>query len=140
MFLAMAQDDCLVGSGVRGFYDQLFAAGYRPELHLFRSGGHGLGLAPRGRSSDQWSSALAAWLLDLGPLPLSLPPDEPGTSAAASVAGPSPASPNARSPRAEALRRGLGRPDEGRAGAARRPRVIRSCSGPGHPRCGLPAS
>lgn len=66
MFLAMAQDDRLVGSGVRGFYEQLFAAGYRPELHLFRSGGHGFGLAPRGRSSDNWSAALAAWLLDLG--------------------------------------------------------------------------
>lgn len=66
MFLAMAQDDRLVSSGVRGFYDQLFAAGYRPELHLFRSGGHGFGLAPRGRSSDQWSAALAAWLIDLG--------------------------------------------------------------------------
>lgn len=66
MFLAMAQDDRLVSSGVRGFYDQLFAAGYRPELHLFRSGGHGFGLAPRGHSSDSWAASLHGWLADLG--------------------------------------------------------------------------
>lgn len=101
MFLAMAQDDRLVGSGVRGFYDPLFAAGYRPELHLFRSGGHGFGL--RGE-----------------PLPSAPPKQE---ARAQKLCG-----------------AGLGVPDEGRAGAARRPRVIRSCSGPGHPRCGLPAS
>jgi hypothetical protein len=35
MFLAMAQDDTLVGGEVREFYAQPFAKGYRPELHLY---------------------------------------------------------------------------------------------------------
>jgi acetyl esterase/lipase len=61
-FIVMAQDDRLVSSGVRGFYDALFAAGYGPELHLYRSGGHGFGMKPQGSTSDHWLQAFHWWI------------------------------------------------------------------------------
>ncbi|MCE4552878.1 alpha/beta hydrolase [Roseateles cellulosilyticus] len=65
-FIAMAQDDVFVGTGVRGFYDTLFAADYRPELHLYSRGGHGFGMATRGTTSDHWAEDFHAWIEALG--------------------------------------------------------------------------
>lgn len=62
MFLAMAQDDLAVGVGFRSFYDQLFAAGYRPELHLYERGDHGFGMSQRGTTADRWVEQFALWL------------------------------------------------------------------------------
>lgn len=62
MFMAMAQDDLGVGQGFRGFYDSLFAAGYRPELHLYQRGNHGFGAATRGTSADRWMDQFLAWV------------------------------------------------------------------------------
>lgn len=62
MFLAMAQDDMAVGQGFRAFYDKLFAAGYRPELHLYERGGHGFGMATKGTTSDHWIDQFGWWL------------------------------------------------------------------------------
>jgi acetyl esterase/lipase len=62
MFLAMAQDDLAVGQGFRAFYDQVYAAGYRPELHLYERGNHGFGMATRGTTADRWIEQFGLWL------------------------------------------------------------------------------
>jgi acetyl esterase/lipase len=62
MFLAMAQDDTLVGEDVREFYAQLFAKGYRPELHLYMSGNHGFGMNARHSTSDLFIDQFLAWM------------------------------------------------------------------------------
>jgi acetyl esterase/lipase len=62
MFLAMAQDDLAVGVGFRNFYDHLFAAGYRPEVHLYERGSHGFGMATRDTTADHWIEQFGWWL------------------------------------------------------------------------------
>jgi dienelactone hydrolase len=62
MFLAMAQDDPLVGGEVREFYAQLFAKGYRPELHLYMSGSHGFGMHVTRNTSDLFIDQFFAWM------------------------------------------------------------------------------
>ena len=62
MFLAMAQDDTLVGGEVREFYAQLFTKGYRPELHLYMSGSHGFGMNVTGNTSDLFIDQCFAWM------------------------------------------------------------------------------
>ena len=37
------------------------------ELHLFATGGHGFGIAPQGKSSDQWLTLLDHWLRETLP-------------------------------------------------------------------------
>lgn len=37
------------------------------ELHLFATGGHGFGIAPQGKSSDQWLNLLDHWLRETLP-------------------------------------------------------------------------
>jgi acetyl esterase/lipase len=61
-FIAMAQDDMAVSSGVRGYYDAMFAAGYRPELHLYQRGNHGFGMKKQGSTSDRWIDAFGGWI------------------------------------------------------------------------------
>ncbi|RZL30703.1 MAG: alpha/beta hydrolase [Rubrivivax sp.] len=61
-FIAMAQDDMAVGSGVRAYYDAMFTAGYRPELHLYQRGNHGFGMRQQGSSSDHWLDAFGWWI------------------------------------------------------------------------------
>jgi acetyl esterase/lipase len=60
-FLAVAQDD---GAAflVDRFYAALLAAGYKPELHRFQSGGHGFGMGKRGNTSDHWVDEFFWWL------------------------------------------------------------------------------
>ena len=62
MFLAMAQDDLAVGIGFREFYDRLFAAGYRPELHLYARGKHAFGLVQHNITADLWPQQFLAWV------------------------------------------------------------------------------
>jgi len=62
MFLAVAQDDAGAGPLVTRFYDGLKAAGYRPELHVFASGGHGFGMRKQGKTSDHWIDEFYFWL------------------------------------------------------------------------------
>jgi acetyl esterase/lipase len=62
IFLAVAQDDAGAGPLVMRFYDALKAAGYRPELHLFTSGGHGFGMRKQGKTSDHWIDEFYFWL------------------------------------------------------------------------------
>jgi acetyl esterase/lipase len=60
-FLAIAQDD---GAAflVDRFCAALIAAGSRPELHRYLSGGHGFGMSPRGTTSDHSIDAFFWWL------------------------------------------------------------------------------
>jgi acetyl esterase/lipase len=62
IFLAMAQDDPLVGNDVRDFYAELFAKGYRPELHLYMSGSHGFGMNVTRNTSDLFIDQFFAWM------------------------------------------------------------------------------
>ena len=62
MFLAFAQDDPVARDPIARFQDALGAAGYRPEIHAFSTGGHGFGLRHQGTSSDHWIDAFYNWL------------------------------------------------------------------------------
>jgi acetyl esterase/lipase len=61
-FMAMAQDDNLAGTYIVAFYDALKAAGYKPEFHIYSSGGHGWGMRKQGTSSDHWIDEYYYWL------------------------------------------------------------------------------
>ena len=73
-FMAMAQDDNLAGRYIVRFYEALKAAEYRPEFHIFSSGGHGWGMRKQGKSSDHWIDAFYYWLEAQG---LTRPPGKP---------------------------------------------------------------
>ncbi|WP_225206080.1 alpha/beta hydrolase [Novosphingobium huizhouense] len=63
MFVAMAQDDFLLGM-VKGFplIDDYRAAGRPIEFHLFTSGGHGFGAGVRGTPTEDWLYLMLRWL------------------------------------------------------------------------------
>lgn len=61
-FMAMAQDDTLAGPYILHFYDTLKAAGYKPEFHIYNSGGHGWGMRKQGTTSDHWIDEFYYWL------------------------------------------------------------------------------
>jgi acetyl esterase/lipase len=61
-FMEMAQDDTLAGPQIVAFYDALKAAGYKPEFHIYSSGGHGWGMRKQGKSSDHWIDDFYYWL------------------------------------------------------------------------------
>jgi acetyl esterase/lipase len=61
-FMAMAQDDTLAGPMIVALYDAVKAAGYRPEFHIFSSGGHGWGMRKQGKTSDHWVDEFYWWL------------------------------------------------------------------------------
>jgi acetyl esterase/lipase len=65
IFLAWAQDDPVALDPITRFYAALAAAGNKPEVHIYRSGGHGFGLHHQGTTSDGWIEAFHAWLLAL---------------------------------------------------------------------------
>jgi hypothetical protein len=44
------------------FSDALTKAGNAPEVHIFSTGGHGVGLKQQGTSSDHWIDAFYYWL------------------------------------------------------------------------------
>jgi acetyl esterase/lipase len=61
-FLAIAQDDTGAGFLTDRLYATLVAAGYRPEVHRFQSGGHGFGMGKRSTTSDHWIDEFFWWL------------------------------------------------------------------------------
>ncbi len=61
-FMAMAQDDVAAAAGFRAYYDRLFAAGYRPELHLYAKGGHGFHLGSKDTTAALFADEFRAWL------------------------------------------------------------------------------
>ncbi|HLZ85421.1 MAG TPA: alpha/beta hydrolase fold domain-containing protein, partial [Caulobacteraceae bacterium] len=66
LFTAVAQDDRLLVSVVRGLCDDWFAADRPVECHLFARGGHGFGMTRRGQTTDRWIDLFEAWLADQG--------------------------------------------------------------------------
>jgi acetyl esterase/lipase len=66
LFTAVAQDDRLLVSVVRGLCDDWFAADRPVECHLFARGGHGFGMSRRGQTTDRWIDLFEAWLADQG--------------------------------------------------------------------------
>lgn len=74
-FLAIAVNDPVVDPGiVLGFTQALIAAGYEPELHLFKDGGHGFGMTRQGTTSDLWIEQFHWWMTTQG---LTRKPGEP---------------------------------------------------------------
>jgi len=61
-FLAVAQDDNGAGFLTDRLYAALLAAGYRPEVHRFQSGGHGFGMTRRMTTSDHWIDEFFWWM------------------------------------------------------------------------------
>jgi acetyl esterase/lipase len=62
VFMAMAQDDNLAGPMIVALYDAIRAAGYKPEFHIYSSGGHGWGMRKQGKTSDHWIDEFYWWL------------------------------------------------------------------------------
>jgi acetyl esterase/lipase len=62
VFLAWAQDDQTAGTACARFYEALKAAGSNPETHIYRTGGHGFGMAKLGTTSDHWIDEFYYWL------------------------------------------------------------------------------
>jgi acetyl esterase/lipase len=62
VFMAMAQDDTLAGPMIVALYDAVKAAGYKPEFHIYTSGGHGWGMRKQGKTSDHWIDEFYFWL------------------------------------------------------------------------------
>jgi acetyl esterase/lipase len=66
MFTAVAADDTLLFKVVEQMYLDWSNAGRPAEIHVYRRGGHGFGMAKQGFPSDGWTDLLQAWLTDLG--------------------------------------------------------------------------
>jgi acetyl esterase/lipase len=62
IFMAWAQDDPVALEPVLRFRDALIAAGQKPDLHVFKTGGHGFGLRKQGTGSDHWIDEFYDWL------------------------------------------------------------------------------
>ena len=62
VFMAWAQDDELVQGPVVKLYEALRAAGNKPEIHIYASGGHGFGMMPKRTTSDHWIEEFYWWL------------------------------------------------------------------------------
>lgn len=68
LFMVMAQNDTAAGEGFRRFYQTLYDADYRPELHIYATGGHGFGMKPQGNTADLWMEQFHAWMAGEGKL------------------------------------------------------------------------
>lgn len=62
MFVALAADDPLFGSGGFGLIESWKAAKRPVEFHLFEQGGHGFGMYPKETTSTGWFDAYISWL------------------------------------------------------------------------------
>ncbi|MBI2738633.1 MAG: dienelactone hydrolase family protein [Rhodospirillales bacterium] len=66
LFTCIAQDDLLLYRVTERLYSDWTDAGCSAELHVWRRGGHGFGVAKRGMPSDRWTEQFHDWLTDLG--------------------------------------------------------------------------
>ena len=62
IFLAWAQDDTTAGTACARFYAALTAAGAKPEVHIYKAGGHGFGMGKQGTTSDHWIDEFYYWM------------------------------------------------------------------------------
>jgi acetyl esterase/lipase len=65
LFTCIAQDDVLLYRVVEGLYSDWTDAGLSAELHIYRRGNHGFGMAKQGMPSDRWIDQFRDWLADL---------------------------------------------------------------------------
>jgi len=65
LFTCIAQDDVLLYRVVEGLYSDWTDAGRSAELHIYRRGNHGFGMAKQGMPSDRWIDQFRDWLTDL---------------------------------------------------------------------------
>ena len=65
LFTCIAQDDVLLYRVVEGLYSDWTDAGRSAELHIYRRGNHGFGMAKQGMPSDRWIDQFRDWLADL---------------------------------------------------------------------------
>ena len=66
LFTAVAQDDRMLVSVVRGLVDDWFDGDRPVECHLFPRGGHGFGMIQSGAPTDAWIELFGAWLKAIG--------------------------------------------------------------------------
>ncbi|MGA2951393.1 MAG: alpha/beta hydrolase [Caulobacteraceae bacterium] len=66
IFIAVAVDDHLLFSVVRGLFEDWTSAKRSAEMHAFARGGHGFGSAQQGMPSDRWLDQFGDWLVDQG--------------------------------------------------------------------------
>ncbi|SOB86430.1 Acetyl esterase/lipase [Sphingomonas guangdongensis] len=62
MFVALAADDPLFGSGNFGLIESWRAAKRPVEFHLYEQGGHGFGMYQKTTTSTGWFDAFARWM------------------------------------------------------------------------------
>ncbi|MCR5879766.1 alpha/beta hydrolase [Phenylobacterium sp. J367] len=62
LFVALAADDPLFGSGGYGLVDSWRAAKRPVEFHLYEQGGHGFGMYPKATTSTGWFDAFVRWM------------------------------------------------------------------------------
>jgi acetyl esterase/lipase len=62
IFMAWAADDPVALQPVKAFQDALVAAGQKPDVHVYASGGHGFGMKHQGTESDRWVEDFWRWL------------------------------------------------------------------------------
>jgi acetyl esterase/lipase len=65
LFTCIAQNDVLLYRVVEGLYSDWTDAGRSAELHIYRRGNHGFGMAKQGMPSDRWIDQFRDWLADL---------------------------------------------------------------------------
>ena len=65
LFTCIAQNDLLLYRVVEGLYSDWTDAGGSAELHIYRRGNHGFGMAKQGMPSDRWIDQFRDWLADL---------------------------------------------------------------------------
>ena len=65
LFTCIAQNDVLLYRVVEGLYSDWTDAGRSAELHIYRRGNHGFGMAKQGMPSDRWIDQFRDWLVDL---------------------------------------------------------------------------
>ena len=66
LFACVAQDDVLFYRVVEALYADWTDAGRSAELHIYRRGAHGFGMAKQGLPCDRWIEQFHQWLTDLG--------------------------------------------------------------------------
>ena len=62
LFILVAGDDRLTGSGSIQLYSAWKAAGKEAELHVYSKGGHGFGMQKKGFPVDTWIDRFGDWL------------------------------------------------------------------------------
>lgn len=66
LFTVMAQDDLLLYRLAENLYADWTDAERSAEMHIYRRGSHGFGMAKQGTPSDRWIDLFGDWLSDQG--------------------------------------------------------------------------